>query len=218
MRLTSSRAIGNIVQQGITFNAQNWQGGEIMPPESLIHAAQTFFTLLETRQVAYVLVGGIAVLHYVEGRNTEDVNLLLAVNALRQLPEVTLSHQDNYFARGKFGELPLDFLLTENGLFAKVQKEYATAVTLFDRPITIATVEGLLLLKLYALPSLYRQGNFARVGIQENDVATLMFYYAPDMDKLLTELTPHVSPTDLTELQGIVVELSNRMKRFHRSS
>jgi hypothetical protein len=66
----------------------------------------------------------------------------------------------------------------------------------------------------------YCPSNFYRkkFTLSENDVATLMFYYAPDMDKLLTELTPHVSPTDLTELQGIVVELSNRMKRFHRSS
>jgi hypothetical protein len=37
-------------------------------------------------------------------------------------------------------------------------------------------VEGLILLKLYALPSLYRQGNFAKVGIYENDVATLLLH------------------------------------------
>jgi hypothetical protein len=44
---------------------------------------------------------------------------------------------------------------------------------------------GLLLLKLYALPSLYREGNFARVGLYENDVATLLSYFAqrPDPDR-----------------------------------
>lgn len=43
----------------------------------------------------------------------------------------------------------------------------------------IATVEGLLLLKLYALPSLYRQGSL-RVSIYENkNVAALLYTYRP---------------------------------------
>jgi len=45
--------------------------------------------------------------------------------------------------------------------------------------------------KLYALPSLYRHGNFARVGIYENDVATLLHYYQPDVSMLFAELAKY---------------------------
>jgi hypothetical protein len=77
--------------------------------------------------------------------------------------------------------LQIDILLTQNPLFKKVLRKYSKVQPFLDYNIPLATVEGLLLLKLYALPSLYRQGNFARVGIYENDIATLLNYYAADM-------------------------------------
>jgi hypothetical protein len=82
-----------------------------------------------------------------------------------------------------------------------------------DRNIPLATVEGLLLLKLYALPSLYRQGNFARVGIYENDIATLLHYYQPDMPSLLSELSKYVNKNDFAEIKGVVSDIQNRIKR-----
>jgi hypothetical protein len=63
-----------------------------------------------------------------------------------------------------------------------------TTVQRFD--ITTATVEGLLLLKLYALPSLYREGNFARVGLKT--IATLLYYYQPD--KTAIAFIPSATP------------------------
>jgi hypothetical protein len=83
-----------------------------------------------------------------------------------------------------------------------------------EREITTATVEGLLLLKLYALPSLYRQGNFARVGLYENDVATLLYYYQPDQEAILRELASHLSASDLAEVRGILAEIGQRIQRF----
>lgn len=43
-----------------------------------------------------------------------------------------------------------------------------------DRSIRCATIEGLIILKLYALPSLYRQGNFDRLSLYENDIPQLL--------------------------------------------
>ena len=83
-----------------------------------------------------------------------------------------------------------------------------------DRNIPLATVEGLLLLKLYALPSLYRQGNFARVGIYENDIATLLHYYQPDMPPLLGELSKYLNESDFAEIKDVVTDIQNRIKRF----
>jgi hypothetical protein len=110
-------------------------------------------------------------LHYVPGRNTEDIDLIINVSSLQKLPEITLISQDANFARGTFETLQIDFLLTRNPFFAMVQRQYATVHTFRERDIPCATVEGLLLLKLYALPSLYRQGNFVRVGLYENDMS-----------------------------------------------
>jgi hypothetical protein len=51
--------------------------------------------------------------------------------------------------------------------FARVYQAYSTVQEFLDRDIPLATVEGLLLLKLYALPSLYRQGNGVLSDIQK---------------------------------------------------
>ena len=96
----------------------------------------------------------------------------------------------------------------------KDESEYSRVQRFLDRNIPLATVEGLLLLKLYALPSLYRQGNFARVGIYENDIATLLHYYQPDMPSLLGALSTYVSENDLAEIKGVVSDIQNRIKRF----
>jgi hypothetical protein len=89
-----------------------------------------------------------------------------------------------------------------------------TKQKLVEREIPTATVEGLLLLKLYALPPLYRQGNFARVGLYENDVATLMYYYDPAMTPLLETLERYVGEGDMVELRKIVQEIEQRLARF----
>lgn len=111
--------------------------------------------------------------------------------------------------------MKIDILLTNNPLFKIVQQEYTTTVHLLDRDIPIATVEGLLLLKFYALPSLYRQGNFARVSLDENDIATLLYYYPPDAKSLINLLSKYVSESDLAEILTIGKELQNRAKRFN---
>jgi len=97
-----------------------------------------------------------------------------------------------------------------------VQRRHATLKTFQERDIPCATVAGLLLLKLYALPSLYRQGNFARVGLYENDVATLMHDYQPDMVVLFEELAPHMSVSDMAALRDIVAEIQQRLARFRQ--
>lgn len=61
-----------------------------------------FFDLLESRQVSYLLVGNIALLNYVSGRNTENINLIVSVSTLKQIPELTISHQDQDFAQANF--------------------------------------------------------------------------------------------------------------------
>ncbi len=217
MTIQSSVQIGDVIRHAVVFNVKNWPGGT-MNSDSLIQSVQDFFAVLEKRKIDYVLVGGIAILYYIEGRNTQDLDLLMAVSSLDKLPELKITSQDMYFARANYGELQIDILLTQNPLFKKVHKEYSKVQKFLDRNIPLATVEGLLLLKLYALPSLYRQGNFARVGIYENDIATLLHYYQPDINALLDELSKYVNGTDFEEINDIVADIQKRIKRFKNES
>ncbi|WP_298820234.1 hypothetical protein [Chloroflexus sp.] len=173
---------------------------------------------MKERRINYVLVGGIALLHYVEGRNTQDLDVLMALSSFKKLPELQITSQDPYVVRANYGELQIDILLTKNPLFKKVHKEYATVQSFLDRNIPLASVEGLLLLKLYALPSLYRQGNFARVGLYENDIATLLHYYQPDVPSLLNEISKYLSQTDFEKIKNVMSDIQYRIKRFRNIS
>lgn len=189
-----------------------------MSADSLLTQVEQLFNLLESRKVDYVLVGGIALLTYVEGRNTQDIDLIMALPSLAKLPEIKIESQDMNFARGKFGELQIDILLTKNPLFAKVEEDYTTTKQFMDRRIRCATVEGLILLKLFALPSLYRQGSFERVGIYENDIATLMNAFNPKMVSLFKELGKHLNKDDIAEAQKIVSDIETRIQRFRKAN
>ena len=189
-----------------------------MNADSMLTQVEQLFNLLDSRKVDYVLVGGIALLTYVEGRNTQDIDLIMALPSLSKLPEIKVDIQDMYFARGKFGELQIDILLTKNPLFAKVEKSYTTTKQFGDRTIRCATVEGLLLLKLFALPSLYRQGSFERVGIYENDIATLMYAFKPNKAPLFSELGKHLNETDMTEVRRIIADVETRIQRFRKAN
>ena len=207
--------IGHVVRNARVFNAQRWQGAPYTMDE-LLKTVDDLFALLDQRKMKYTLVGGIAILQYIQGRNTEDIDVIINTTALKKLPEIIITSQDAFFARGRYQDLQIDFLLTKNPLFAHVQKRYTTKQPFFERMIASATVDGLLLLKLYALPSLYRQGDFTRVGLYENDVATLMFYHRPTVIDLVDELRAYMSGQDMTAIQNIVADIEQRIQRFQR--
>ena len=123
-----------------------------------------------------------------------------------------------YFARGEYGTLQIDFLLTKNPLFKKVQNSFVITQHFLNKEIPFATVDGLLLLKLYALPSLYRQGNFARVGIYENDIATLIQAFSPNLPELTKELQKHLEENDIQEIENILFDIQKRIDRFQKGA
>jgi len=215
--VTNPVHIGNVIRNAIVFNFRNSLGGAVTT-DNLLQTVSSLFALLDERQIEYLLVGGIALLQYIEGRNTQDIDLIMAVSSLEKLPEIRITEQNVDFARGQFNELQIDLLLTRNPLFDKVKRDYATTRQFVEQVIPCATVEGLLLLKMYALPSLYRQGSFARVGIYENDIATLMELYQPALAPLYAELSKHLSATDLKAVREIVAEIEQRIARFRQKS
>ncbi len=209
--------IGEVIRNAVVFDVKNW-AGDAMSTDSLIQSVQDFFALLEERRIDYVLAGGVALLHYVPGRNTQDLDLIMTAAALKRLPELIIISKDKNFARARYGDLQIDILLTSNPLFNKVHRERSKVEEIYGRTIPLATVDGLILLKLYALPSLYRQGNFARVGLYENDIATLIHYYRPDTDALLAELAQYVDAADFAEITNIMADIHQRLARFDDES
>ena len=209
--------IGEVIRNAVVFNPETTQD-ILMNSDLLIDTVARFFSLLREREIDYVLVGGIALLQYVEGRNTEDIDLITAVSALEKLPELNLETRDGDFVRGKFGNLKVDVLLTSNPLFDEVRKRYTTSKRFVEREIVCVTVEGLVLLNLYVLPSLYRQGNFSRVGLYENDIATLIHIHNPPLESILSELAKYMNATDLDQVKQIVGEIQQRLKRFEERS
>ncbi len=209
--------IGRVIRNANLFDPQNGLA-KSMNPDSLLLSVKHLFELLNSRQIDYLLVGGVALLSYVEGRNTEDLDLIMVSSTLKKLPEIHLSNHEQYFARGEFEGLKIDILLTGNPLFAHVMRHHATTRTFLDGEISTATVEGLLLLKLYALPSLHRQGDFTRASLYENDIAMLMYKYEPETTSIVRELSGYVAGSDLEKVKQILQNTKDRIQEFTKNS
>lgn len=183
-------------------------------PPGLAGEVEALFRLLNGRGVDYLLVGGVALLRYVPGRNTEDIDLIVAVEALGALPELQIEDRNDWFARARFGGLRVDLLFTANPLFETVRRRHATRHRFRELTVPCTTVDGLILLKLFALPSLYRQGNLQRANLYESDLAALLQLDGVAVEPLMEELRGHVSGSDLAELNKIVAEILARRTRF----
>jgi hypothetical protein len=213
----AARSVGAIVRDGIYFDIKNWSD-ELMADRNLLETADTLFALLETRKIPYLLVGGIAILSYIEGRNTQDIDFIFSRKDLDRLPELILHDENRDFARGDFQSLQIDCLLTGNKLFKRVLEKYRTRRTFGNIEIECATVEGLILLKLYALPSLYHQGQMGRASLYEGDITQLLLGHEVNLKPLLKELSKHLLTSDLEETQDIMTDIQARVARMKRRS
>jgi hypothetical protein len=154
-------ALGEILHAAVLLGPDAWGNSDksgVPPQDAFSRDLLRLFTLLRDRRIPYLLVGGIALLRYVAGRNTQDVDLVLSVESLGEIPEIQMSDQNRDFAPANFGTVRTDLLFTANPLFGAVLKGYATSHRFHEIDVPCATVEGPILLKLYALPSLYRAG------------------------------------------------------------
>lgn len=184
------------------------------PSPDFEQAVESLFRTLSERGVRYLLVGGVAMVRYVPGRNTEDIDLLLALEELYRLPELRVLERTDWFARGDYQGIQVDCLFTANPLFRHVLESRATAHAFRELNVPCATAEGLVLLKLFALPSLYRQGQIQRANLYESDLAALILGTGIRPEPLLEQLSSHLPASDIKELRGILSEIERRRDRF----
>lgn len=159
-----------------------------------------FLTYSENKE--YVLVGGQAILLYMYGRTTKDIDLLVRPGTF----ELSDLVSDNNFGRGYYGQLTVDLLYTTNSFFEFIYTQETNTFEIFDFKVKVATIQNLILLKCYALPALYRQGQFRKADIYESDLKGL-FRLRPDSFESLHLLKPFMGLTDYSN----VVEISEEI-------
>lgn len=212
MKMASAQLhIGDMIVHATVFNPRHAGAIFAMDFDRLLASIPRLFDLLDERGVGYVLVGGIAMRVHAPGRNTQDIDLIIPADQLQRIPEVTVIERNDAFARAEFGPLQVEILLADHALFDLVRRQHARRERFVERDIVCATVEGLLLLKLYALPAPYRQGRFARVEDYEHDVAVLLRVHRPAMEPIFAVLARHLPATDLAEIRAIVAGIEARI-------
>ncbi len=218
--------ISRVLSAAATFNlarhtdAQSW-----MDASNINREAEELFALLAARRVPYLLVGGLAMLTHVRGRNTEDVDLIISVPDQRRLePEVELvdpPEPGSPIAMGRYQGLRVDYLDAREPVFARVLAEHGERQPFVfasgaSRELPVASPVGLMLLKLHALPGVTRQKDWGRVGAYELDLLNLWLAHpAADPRLGLRTLAPHTdehAPHSLTH--EVLPDLVRRWERY----
>lgn len=175
-----------------------------------------FLALLEGRGIPFVVVGGIALLQHVRGRNTEDIDLIISAPRLDDIPELIIRERTELFAHGHFSDLRVDILFAEHPVFELITKQFTEQLDYQVGRLPTASVDGLILLKLFALPSLYRQFDYDRIAIYEADVTQLLSRSSRDDTFFLDILAPHLLESDRLELARILSDIRGRLDRMKR--
>jgi len=215
------RRVAEVLSDAWEGGAHQWtesplqlrEGPAPKPAMPMPRDAMDLFRLLAKQRVPYLLAGGLAMLTYVNGRNTRDVDLLMSVETSREIRELEIRERRDFFARAQFRSVQVDLLFTFNPVFKMVAEKFATRHRFAELEIPTVTVEGLVVLKLYALPSLYRQFDWDRIYLYEGDIKLLLARHKPKVEPLFKLLEPHLLATDLAELRKIVSLEQERIAR-----
>ena len=84
---------------------------------------------------------------------------MIAIDSLRHSYMPQPKSDDDFANCETFDGLKVDFLFTDNAIFNYVKKGFSQKRTYQEGSFYIATVEGLVLMKLYAWADLYLNGN-----------------------------------------------------------
>jgi hypothetical protein len=110
----------------------------------------------------------------------------------------------------------VDLLFTANPLFAHVREHHSEERSFLNARLRCATPQGIILLKLFALPSLYRQGNIDRAALYETDILQLLHHHPLESGTLLNTLAPHMITSDINALHNVLTDIDARLKHAHR--
>lgn len=204
-------SIGDILNHGIAFDPKNWGNGIV--PEDAAASGELLLDVLDQSAIEYTLVGGLALLTYFEGRNTQDIDIIARLEDLRRVSGFSTEAMDNFLAKGRYRGLRVDVLRRECPVFKMVAENFSEKRRFGSREVPTATAEGMMLLKLFALPSLYRQFQMDKVFIYEADLAMLLNNHPVATEPLLSLLEPHVLKEDVEEMRTVIADIERKLRR-----
>ena len=184
---------------------------------AMINTAQlvSFIQLLENKNIKYALVGGAALLTMDDcQRPTDDFDFIIAKADIDGLNELTTESSDRNFGRYAYQGTRIDALYRANPIFEYVMSNCLDSAMIEGKEIVRATPEGIILLKLYALPSLYQQGEQRKAITYENDILGLLIQSVEiSFDSVLKVLSSELLPSQIDELRNILEDCQRRAKR-----
>lgn len=184
---------------------------------AMIETAQliVFITLLESKDIEYALVGGAALLTMDDWkRPTDDFGFIVAKVDIDQIEELEKKSSDRNFGRYSYQGTRIDALYRGNPIFDYVIQNCVDSTLVEGKEINRATPEGIILLKLYALPSLYQQGQQRRAVTYENDILGLLLQSVEvNFEKVLKVLSKELLPSQVSELRSIIDDCQQRASR-----
>ncbi|GAB4440347.1 MAG: hypothetical protein OHK0035_31150 [Cyanobacteria bacterium J069] len=74
-----------------------------------------------------------------------------------------------------------------------------------------------MILKFYALPSLYGQGRFDRAALYETDILQLAYRYNLSLEDAMQVVDPHLIASDRSEIREIARDIEQRRQRIDRA-
>jgi hypothetical protein len=213
-----SANIAMIISDANEFNTQNWMKGMQINPQNLQSGVADFLKLLNDLEIGFVIVGGIAILGYVELRNTKDFDIIIDRHDYAKLkPFLDILNEEGDFANCLTADkVRVDLLFADNPIFRYVKYGFEQNLDYEQGNFPTATPEGLVLMKLYALADLTlqyeafgRKDILAKIRLYQSDVIILNDMYELDFPKILRLLERHLSESGFS----IVLEFleSNRI-------
>lgn len=215
------QTISTILRNASVFDIKNWREVSLSNqpsnqnlPDS--ESVRRLFEVIKLQKIGdYLLVGGIAMLNYIEGRNTEDIDLVFDEGQISRVNGLEVISKDQDFCRAQFENIQIDLLLTNNKVFKYVLKHCSSRTSYADATdIAIASPMGLIILKLYALPALYHKKQFDRATLYESDITQLLRKYPVTITEVLKPLKPPVLlGSDLEEVKNIFLDIQSRINK-----
>ncbi len=214
---TDKICIKDIIYSANAFDIKNWFNNYQMNADNLPKSVDNFLKLLSHHKIDIVIVGGIALLSYMQDRNTQDLDLIISKTDFYKLsPSLKIVESDENFANCETHDgLKVDFLFTDNAIFNYVKKAFCQKRDYQEGSFYIATVEGLVLMKLYAWADLRFNGSLfddkyllTKSLRYKNDIEVLLLNYEIDLVPLERILKKNLDASKFGLVENLIKQLS----------
>ena len=147
-------------------------------------------------------------------RTTAYYDYIIAKDDIETVEELQKESSDRNFGRYLYQGTRIDALYRDNPIFDYVMTNCLDSAVIEGRKITRATPESIILLKLYALPSLYQQGQHRRAMTYENDISGLLMQVTDiNAERIFKVLVGELLPSQIDELDNILKDCQLRAQR-----